>query len=122
MSAPICPRSEGPTAAFTIGNTLSSTGAIQLRKILSFLILCCVLSPVNSQERALKGVLAISGARIEAGNGKVIDKGNVVVRNGLIESVGADVRIPAEAEIIKGDGLVVYPGFIDAFLTRGLKL
>lgn len=63
---------------------------------------------------------AVVGARIEVGNGKVIEKGTVLVRDGMIEAVGLDVKVPPEAEIIKGDGLTVYPGFIDAHAIRGV--
>jgi len=53
-------------------------------------------------------------------NGPIINKGSVVVRNGLIESVGADVDIPADAWVLEGDGLTVYPGLIDGLSTIGL--
>jgi imidazolonepropionase-like amidohydrolase len=66
-------------------------------------------------------VYAIVGARIEVGDGRVIDKGTVLIRDGLIEAVGASVTVPPEAQVIKGDGLVVYPGFIDAHATSGLQ-
>ncbi|HEU5411569.1 MAG TPA: amidohydrolase family protein, partial [Candidatus Acidoferrales bacterium] len=35
-------------------------------------------------------------------------------------AVGADAQIPAEAEVIDGTGLTVYPGLIDAGTTAGL--
>ena len=68
------------------------------------------------------GVYAIVGARIEVGGGKVIEKGTVVLRDGTIVDVGPDVKPPADAEIIKGDGLTVYPGFINAYTVKGLTL
>ena len=91
--------------------------------------LLCLLSGMTlSTARAqapfssVNSVYAVVGARIEVGNGKVIEKGTVLVRDGMIEAVGVDVKVPPEAEIIKGDGLTVYPGFIDAHSTRGLTL
>ncbi len=64
---------------------------------------------------------AIQGAKIVTGTGAVIDKGTVVVRNGLIAAVGeADkVTAPYDAEVIDGKGLVVYPGFLDLYTTIG---
>ena len=53
-------------------------------------------------------------------SGPVIAKGTVVLRNGLIEAVGADVAVPADAWVIEGDGLTVYPGLIDALSTFGI--
>ena len=65
-------------------------------------------------------VIAIHNARVVPVSGPAIARGTVVVRNGLIESVGADVNIPADAWVIEADGLTVYPGLIDALSTFGL--
>ena len=56
---------------------------------------------------------AIRGAKIVPVSGAVIDNGNIVMRNGLIEAVGAGAAIPADAIEIDGKGLTVYPGLID---------
>jgi imidazolonepropionase-like amidohydrolase len=37
----------------------------------------------------------------------------VVVRGELIEAMGGDVAIPADAELLEGDSLILYPGFVD---------
>ncbi len=66
--------------------------------------------------------IAIVGARIEIGNGKVIEKGTVVLRDGLIESVGVNIPVGKDIEVIKGDGLTIYPGFIDSGLQKGYKI
>lgn len=58
-------------------------------------------------------VYAITGARIVTVSGPTIDKGALVLRNGLIEAVGATVTAPADAVVIDGSGLTVYPGLID---------
>src|SRR5262249_62375018 len=59
-------------------------------------------------------VFAIRDARVVAEPGKVLPKGTVVIRDGLIEAVGPDVAAPADALIIDGKGLTVFPGFLDA--------
>ena len=56
---------------------------------------------------------AITNARIVTAAGPVIDKGTVVMREGIIEDVGAAVTAPADALLVDGTGLVVYPGMID---------
>jgi imidazolonepropionase-like amidohydrolase len=66
------------------------------------------------------GAIAIHNARVIPVSGPAIAKGTVVLRNGLIEAVGADVTVPADAWVIEGDGLTVYPGLIDALSTFGL--
>ncbi len=65
-------------------------------------------------------VFAIRGARIVTVSGPVIEKGTVLVRDGLIEDVGATVQIPPEAWTIEAEGLIVYPGLIDALSTLGI--
>ena len=56
---------------------------------------------------------AIRGARIVPVAGAPIDKGTVVMRDGVIVDVGAGVTAPADAIVIDGAGLTVYPGLID---------
>jgi imidazolonepropionase-like amidohydrolase len=67
-------------------------------------------------------VYAISNARIVTAAGPVIDVGTVVVRNGLIDAVGASVAAPKEAWVIDGKGLTVYPGLIDMGNSAGLDV
>jgi imidazolonepropionase-like amidohydrolase len=56
---------------------------------------------------------AIRGARIVPVSGAAIASGNLVMRNGLIEAIGASAAIPDDAVVIDGAGLTVYPGLID---------
>ncbi len=56
---------------------------------------------------------AITNARIVTAAGAPIEKGTVVMRDGVIEDVGASVSVPADALVVDGAGLVVYPGLID---------
>src|SRR5215468_4175605 len=69
---------------------------------------------------ATRSVYAIKDAKIFPVSGPMIARGTVVIRNGLIDAVGADVSIPPEATIIDGMGLTVYPGLIDSFSDAGL--
>ena len=65
-------------------------------------------------------VYAIRGARIVTLAGEPIEKGTVVIRDGRISEVGADVAIPEGAEVIEAEGLEVYPGMMDAVSQLGL--
>ena len=59
--------------------------------------------------------VAIVGARIEtAGPAGAIARGTLVMTDGRITAVGADVPTPAGARVIDGTGKVVTPGFIAA--------
>ena len=62
---------------------------------------------------------AITNARIVPVSGAEIPRGTVVIRNGLIAAVGANVTAPADARVIDGAGLTVYPGLIDAHTSLG---
>ncbi|HEX9610530.1 MAG TPA: amidohydrolase family protein [Gemmatimonadales bacterium] len=63
---------------------------------------------------------AIRNARIVAAPGRVIPRGTIVVKDGLIAAVGANVTAPAGAWVIDGTSLTVYPGLVDALSTVGL--
>ncbi len=69
---------------------------------------------------AQDGTWALTNARIETVTRGVIERGTVVIRDGLIEAVGADVRPPADARIVDLAGKRVYPGLIDLTSTMGL--
>ncbi|MGZ8842373.1 MAG: amidohydrolase family protein [Pyrinomonadaceae bacterium] len=63
---------------------------------------------------------AITNARIVPVAGPAIERGTIVIRDGLIAAVGANVSAPAGARVIDGAGLTVYPGLIDANTSLGM--
>lgn len=48
-----------------------------------------------------------------------IERGTIVIRDGRIAAIGADVAVPAGARVIDGRGGTVTPGFIQADSTLG---
>src|SRR4051812_25953072 len=74
-----------------------------------------IIQPRGLQPRAF----VITDAKVVTEPGQVLAKGTIVIRDGLIEAAGADVKAPADALKIKGEGLTVYPGFVDACGTWG---
>ena len=56
---------------------------------------------------------AIRGATVVTGTGETLEQATVLIADGLIEAVGRDLEIPADAWVIEGQGLTVYPGLID---------
>src|ERR1700683_1687967 len=64
--------------------------------------------------------VAIRNAKIVTVSGPVIAKGTVFVPTGLIEAVGENVQVPADAWVVDGEGMTVYPGLIDALSTVGM--
>lgn len=63
---------------------------------------------------------AITNAKIVTVSGATIDKGTIVVRDGLIAAVGVGVATPPDVQVIDATGLTVYPGFFDALTSLGL--
>jgi hypothetical protein len=58
-------------------------------------------------------VHALTQVRIVQGPGRLVERGTVVIRDGIIEAVGASVVPPPDARIWEMDSLTVYPGLID---------
>src|SRR5688572_9146673 len=71
-------------------------------------------------QRSAIDTYAITNARIVTVSGPTIERGTVVIRNGLIVAVGANVNAPRDARIIDGGGLTVYPGLIDSYTNLAL--
>jgi imidazolonepropionase-like amidohydrolase len=65
-------------------------------------------------------VYAITGARVMVRPDQVLESATIVLRDGLIEAVGAEVAAPPDAVVIDGQGLTAYAGLIDASSHLGL--
>lgn len=64
--------------------------------------------------------IAIKDAHVVTVSGADLPKATVLLRDGLIQEVGTNVSIPADAWVIDGIGLTVCPGFIDGLSTWGM--
>ena len=64
-------------------------------------------------------MLGIINARIYTMAGRIIEKGSILVDQGVIIDIGDNISIPKEAEIIDAKGSIVMPGFIDAHCHVG---
>jgi len=60
-------------------------------------------------------VHALVGAKIVVAPGKVIEQGTLVIRDGVITEIGADVETPPDARVWDVSGKTLYAGLIDAF-------
>ncbi len=88
--------------------------------VLALLFAPLSLNPIANAQRSAIDTYAITNARIVTVSGSVIERGTVVVRNGLIAAVGANVNAPPDARVIDGAGLTVYPGLIDSYTNLAL--
>ncbi|HZJ39003.1 MAG TPA: amidohydrolase family protein [Chthoniobacterales bacterium] len=65
-------------------------------------------------------VHALTNARIVTAPGKTIEKGTVLIRDGVIVEAGPTVKVPSEARVWDLTGKTIYPGFINAYSRIGL--
>jgi imidazolonepropionase-like amidohydrolase len=73
---------------------------------------------IMRQARAEK--FALTNATIYTVTNGVIENGTIVISNGIIEAVGANVTIPTDAIVIDYEGQEIYPGMIDSGTQLGL--
>ncbi len=92
-----------------------------LQQTLLGLVCVVALAASSGKMSAAAGPLAIQGAKIITVTGETIEVGTVLIRDGKIEAVGAEVDVPGEAAVIDGTGKVVMPGFIDAHNASGMS-
>jgi imidazolonepropionase-like amidohydrolase len=71
-------------------------------------------------QNAKPAAYAIKGGKVFTLAGAPIENGTVVIRDGKIAAVGANIEIPAGAQVIDATGLEVYPGMFDAATQIGL--
>jgi len=98
-----------------VGNVMENRS---MRRTRLLVVYCAVVltatiafSPLGA--RSAGPLYAIKGATIHTSAGPVISNGTIVMRNGVIEDIGANVTAPADAFVIDAAGLHMYPGLID---------
>lgn len=64
---------------------------------------------------------AITNAKIYVSDSKIIDKGTLLIRNGLVVESGKNINFPTNTVVINANGLSVYPSFIDPYSSFGIK-
>ncbi len=102
--------------------------AMKLIKLTLYFGLLCLTISANADETTPAygirskdpAITAFINATIQVSPVQVIEKGTLVIRNGLVESVGQNIKIPADATVIDLAGKFIYPGFIDPFTEYGM--
>ncbi len=64
--------------------------------------------------------VAITGGTVYPVSGAPIQNGTVLIRDGKIVAVGANITVPSDAQRVDATGKIVTPGFIDASTQLGL--
>ena len=84
------------------------------------LLAALVAAPAVLAQGGEPPYFAIRGAKVVPVSGPPLENGSVIIARGVITGVGQDVPIPAEAWVIDGKGLTVYPGLVDSFTDVGI--
>ncbi|MBI2428176.1 MAG: amidohydrolase family protein, partial [Ignavibacteriales bacterium] len=95
-------------------------------KLTLWLFLCCtvLIAQTTRQVEGIRdntpAVHALKNLTIIVSPGKKIDKGTIIIRDGIIQSAGANVQIPADAREWDCAGMTAYAGMIDLYAEYGL--
>jgi imidazolonepropionase-like amidohydrolase len=64
----------------------------------------------------------VKNAKIVPVVGKTIEKGHLLIEDGKIVGMGADMKAPFDARVIEADGMLVMPGYVEAMTSRGMDV
>ena len=81
---------------------------------------CCFCLSASGQSQP-PSTYALTHAKIFTLAGAPIEDGTLVIRDGKIAAVGANVEVPAGAQVIDAKGLEIYPGLFDPITQMGLS-
>ena len=85
------------------------------RLVIAFSIAVAASLPLAAQ------TIAITGGKVYPVSGPPIENGTVIITNGRIVAVGANVAVPAGAQRIDATGKVVTPGFVNSSTQLGVQ-
>jgi imidazolonepropionase-like amidohydrolase len=91
-----------------------------MRRLTSFPMLAVLAAAVLMTPAVEAQTVAITGGRVLPVSGPPIENGTVVLQDGRITAVGANVAIPAGAQRIDASGKWVTPGLINPATQLGL--
>lgn len=92
----------------------------RILNVLSLASACCLSAILV--DAATAGVTVIKAARVLPVAGEPIDNAIIIIRDGVIDSLGAGLAIPDGAEVIDAGEGVVTPGLIDAMCSVGARM
>src|SRR5580704_7390196 len=99
---------------------LKLTSTLKLPLPLTLLLLLTSLAVLSMPALAQETPIALKGAKLLTITHGTIQNGTVIMQGGKITAIGANVSIPANAQIIDATGMTIYPGLIDSETQLGL--
>ncbi|MBC8256051.1 MAG: amidohydrolase family protein [Candidatus Marinimicrobia bacterium] len=74
------------------------------------------IEPVDGLRENPPRVWALTHAKVYIEPGTYLGNATIVIRDGFIENVGRDIRIPNDATVLDLTGKTIYSGFIDSWV------
>jgi imidazolonepropionase-like amidohydrolase len=74
-------------------------------------------TPVEGLRDASARVHALTNARVVTAPGQVLDRATIIIRDGVIQAVGSEIAVPADARVWEMAGRTIYSGFIESDST-----
>ncbi|MER2997860.1 amidohydrolase family protein [Pontibacter populi] len=76
--------------------------------------------PRNGVYDERPGLVALTNATIHTDYKTTLTNATLIIRNGKVEAVGTNVKVPAGAVVVDAKGKHIYPGFVDMYSNYGL--
>ncbi len=111
------PVSSGNPVSF--GNMRSGVGKLAI--MASLLTASSLMTGMTTITRAAAQTVAVMDGQVHTVTGSIIEGGDIIIRDGKITEVGANLSAPAGATIIDATGKFVTPGIIAPHSTLGLS-
>jgi imidazolonepropionase-like amidohydrolase len=96
----------------------------RIKMILRFVTIAaavCILSLSAASQSQPPSTIALTHAKIFTLAGAPIENGTLLIRDGKIAAVGANVEVPAGTQVIDAKGLQIYPGLFDPITQMGMS-
>ena len=77
--------------------------------------------PTEHLRDSTPAVHALTNATVVVAPGQQMDNATLVIRDGVVEEVGANVEPPSDARVRDMEGRTIYPGFIDPHSEVGMQ-
>ena len=94
---------------------------IVVKILILFSITYTQIEPSQGLVNNAPSVWALKNAKIYLNSTDILEKGTIIIRDGIIKDVGLKVKIPNDATIIDMSGTTIYPGFIESWYEYDLS-
>ncbi|MEM9545837.1 MAG: amidohydrolase family protein [Bacteroidota bacterium] len=101
------------------------THSNHLRRVFSLLLFCflwvCTGAAQNSDDaKEVTTTYFIKNAFVVQKPGTLLPNTSILIKGGLIHSLGPNIEVPFDAKVVDADSMYVYAGFIDACSHTGI--